>query len=467
MPALLVLLSCDRVEPSSDDAVTTHSDAGAAASSAGAGGVARPAAGSGGHRTDAGGGAGGVEAGSGGGGAEADSGGSGPEARSGGAGGTAVPSTPAAGRGSAGASAAPGDPDVLEQKGNPIYDQLTRYQRWLSSEGDAGAKLAADRMRADNMLTWQLPHGGFYKNDIKVYDAKWNGSDSRAGWTGESGVELGTIDNNATVSELLFLADVYQRSSATEYRDGARKAFDFLLKMQLPSGGFPQVYPARTGTSYSNYVTFNDDAMARVLVLLQQATQQAPPLQGELLSDKQRADAQLAIERAVQYILAAQIEQDGKKTVWCAQHDPTSYEPRGARSYELPSKSGSESAGVIAFLMTQPQTPAVRAAVMAALAWFASPAVMRKDTAYVTRPEGSTDDSYDPIQARAGSTMWCRFYELDRDDCFFSGRLPTDDPPGKGKQANLMDIEPERRYGYQWGGSYGSKLLTYAKSVGY
>jgi hypothetical protein len=30
-----------------------------------------------------------------------------------------------------------------------------------------------------------------------------------------------------------------------------------------------------------------------------------------------------------------------------------------------------------------------------------------------------------------------------------------------------MDIEPERRYGYQWGGSYGSKLLAYAKSVGY
>jgi|GEM_PF-4605295 len=32
--------------------------------------------------------------------------------------------------------------------------------------------------------------------------------------------------------------------------------------------------------------------------------------------------------------------------------------------------------------------------------------------------------------------MWCRFYELDRD-------------------------------GYQWGGSYGSKLHEYAKSVGY
>lgn len=383
------------------------------------------------------------------------------------AGRTETPSTPVAGSNSAGASGGPSEPGVLDQKGNPIYEQLTRYQRWLSSDGDADAKLAADRKRADNMLTWQLPHGGFYKNDVKVYDAPWNGSDSRAGWTGAGGVELGTIDNGATVNELLLLADVYQRSSGTGYRDGARKAFDFLLTMQLPSGGFPQVYPARTGTSYSNFVTFNDDAMARVLVLLHQAAQQAPPLQGALLSDAQRAGAKSAIERGVQYILAAQITQNGTKTAWCAQHDPVSYEPRGARSYELPSKSGSESAGVVAFLMTQPQTPTLQAAVKAALAWFASPAVMRKDTAYVTRPAGNTDDTYNPIQARAGSTMWCRFYELDRDACFFSGRLPSDDPPGKGKQADIMNIEPERRYGYQWGGSYGSKLLTYAKSVGY
>ena len=51
--------------------------------------------------------------------------------------------------------------------------------------------------------------------------------------------------------------------------------------------------------------------------------------------------------------------------------------------------------------------------------------------------------------------------------CFFSGRLPTDNPPGTGKQYDIMDIEPERRYGYSWGGSYGARLLTYAASVGY
>lgn len=369
--------------------------------------------------------------------------------------------------GGAGAGAPTDKSLMLDQTGNPILIQLTRYERWLSGEGTAEQKLAADQRRADHMLTWQLPHGGFYKNAVEVYDAAWDGSAKRAGWTGDDGVELGTIDNGATVNELLFLANVYQRAPKDAYREGVRKAFDFLLRMQLPSGGFPQVYPARGGNSYSNYVTFNDDAMARVLVLLQLGARREPPLHGDLLDDSQAARAEAAIAAAVDFILKAQITQDGAKTVWCAQHDPISYEPRGARSYEHASKSGSESVGVVAFLMTLPQTPEVKAAVQAALAWFASPSVMLEDTAYVSRPEGNTDDNYNPIQARPGSTMWCRFYELDRDDCFFSGRAATDDPPGKGKQSDIMAIEPERRYGYQWGGSYGSKLLEYARSVGY
>jgi len=155
------------------------------------------------------------------------------------------------------------------------------------------------------------------------------------------------------------------------------------------------------------------------------------------------------------------------KTVWCAQHDPTSYAPMGARSYELASKSGKESIGVIGFLMTQPQTAEVAAAVHAAIAWFKSDAVRKADTAYVSRPSSSTDDNYNPIQSRAGSSMWCRFYEVAQDRCFFSGRLATDNPPGNGKQYDIMAIEPERRYGYEWGGAYGTRLFMYTDSVGY
>ena len=369
--------------------------------------------------------------------------------------------------GSGGSGGSTADAPILDQTGNPIYGLLSTYKSWLSTAADAAAKLTADKTLADNIITWQMPHGGWYKNDKSVYAAPWNGTAPRSGWTGANSVELGTIDNNATVTEMMFLADVFKRSGDTKYRDSARKGMDFLFTMQVASGGFPQVYPARAGTLYSNYVTFNDNAMARVLILLDQTGKQVSPLGGDLFTADQQAKIAPAIARAVDYILKAQIAQGGVKTVWCAQHDPVTYVPKGARSYELPSKSGQESVGVITFLMTQPQTPEIKAAVQAAIAWYKSDNVKVADTAYVSRPSGNTDDMYNPIQSRPGSTMWYRFYDLDQDVGFFSGRLPSDNPPGVGKQYDIMKIEPERRYGYQWGGSYGTSLFAYTDRVGY
>ena len=342
---------------------------------------------------------------------------------------------------------------MLSQTGNPIYGELDNYKSWL------GSSLATDQTRADHMITWQMDHGGFYKNDASTYDAAWNGSDDRSGWTGEGGVELGTIDNDATVTELMFLADVYQRSGDSKYRDAARSALEFLLTMQYDSGGWPQVYPARTGTTYSNYVTFNDGAMARVLILLDQIQRDEAPLDGDLFTNEQRERIATAVDKGVEFILNAQIVQADAKTVWCAQHDPVTFEPKAARSYELASKSGKESMLVTAFLMSQPQTAEVEDAVRAALAWFRSPVVQEADTAYVKR-SGSDDDSYNPIQEQSGSTMWYRFYDLQQDVGFFSGRDGI-------KQYDIMAIEAERRYGYEWGGNYGKDLISYADSVGY
>jgi PelA/Pel-15E family pectate lyase len=403
-------------------------------------------------------------AGQGGAGGAASGGGAG---TAGGAGGGAIGSGGRGGTGGGATGAGGAAAITLDQTGNPLNGIVMTYPAWLSTAAGDPAKLAADRALADNMITWQLPHGGFYKNDKSVYAAPWDGTAARSGWFGANNVELGTIDNSATVTEAMFLADVYRRSGDGKYQGAARRALDFLLTMQYPSGGFPQVYPARAGVTYSNYVTFNDDAMVRVLGMLDFAEQKKPPLSGDIFTADQLARISTAISNAIDFILKAQIAQAGLKTVWCAQHDPTSYEPRGARSYELPSKSGKESVGVIAFLMSRPQTPEIKAAAQAAIAWFKSDAVKVLNTAYVSRPAGSTDDTYNPIQPRTGSTIWYRFYDLAQDVGFFSGRLPTDNPPGTGKQYDIMAIEPERRYGYQWGGSYGTGLFTYSDRVGY
>ncbi len=369
-------------------------------------------------------------------------------------------------------SAAP----LLSQVGNPIYAELNTYKTMLSTSGD----LAADKAKADIVITWQTDEGGFYKHltdsssGSKIYTVAWTSGSKSSSWLGANGVSLGTIDNDATISELLFLADVYKRSGDVKYRDAARKTLDFLLLMQYPSGGFPQVYPARADTSYSNYVTFNDDAMARVMLVLDQVAKKTSPLDAaDLFTPDQYARLASAIAKGVDFILKAQIEQNGVKTVWCAQHDPVSYAPLGARAYELPSKSGKESVGIITFLMTQPQTPAIKASVQAAIAWFKSDAVKLADTAY--EKTNSKANKTNPFIAQAGSTTWYRFYELNSDAPIFSGRLPNASDCEKpepfatcrGKQSDIMEVEYERRYGYEWGGAYGTKLFTYSDAVGY
>lgn len=357
------------------------------------------------------------------------------------------------------ATAAP----MLPQAGNPAQAELKAYRRWLSQHGDSATALAADKTLADNIVSWQMPHGGFYKLPAK-YAERWDGSAPRSGWLGK-GVELGTIDNDATVSEILVLADVYGRTNDPVYRDSARSAMDFLLAMQYPSGGFPQVYPSRGPGSYSNHVTFNDNAMVRVLLLLDAAARREAPLGGELFSAGQHARFKPALERAVDFILKAQIVQDGVKTVWCAQHDAQNYTPVTGRSFELPSKSGAESALITQFLMTRPQTPEVAAAVKAALAWYRRDSVQLKDTAF--EPRRTRAANANPFVHSPGTTTWYRFYDLATDTGFFSGRLPTDNPPGVGKQYDIMKVGPESRYTYQWGGSYGTSLLAYAAKVGY
>lgn len=361
------------------------------------------------------------------------------------------------------ASAAAANAPLLAQDGNPIHGELAGYRRWLSQDADAVAALAADRTLADHIVSWQMPHGGFYKLPV-WYKAAWDGKAKRSGWFG-NGIELGTIDNGATISEILVLADVYARTGEAAYRDSARRALDFLLGMQHPSGGMPQVYPARTGIIYSNHATFNDDAMIRALVLLDYAAKGTAPLQGQLFTGQQRERAAQAVERGVDFILKAQIVQDGVKTVWCAQHDAVTYQPVTGRSYELPSKSGSESVLITAFLMSRPQTPEVAAAARAAVAWYRRPQVQMKDTAF--DPKATRAAGLSPFVHRPGTTTWYRFYDVATDTGFFSGRLPTDTPPGVGKQYEIMKIGAESRYTYQWGGSYGTKLFAYADKVGY
>jgi PelA/Pel-15E family pectate lyase len=320
------------------------------------------------------------------------------------------------------------DFSLLSLSGNPM----------ISKFDSSRTKWSADK--ADIVLSYQQSNGGWPKNlNYSVM--------------GSGGGDAGTFDNGATVTEIVYMAERYAKTGNAKYKEAVRKAALFIVRAQYSSGGWPQFYPLRG--DYYDHATYNDDAMARVLTVLHCIVEQRAPFNIEFFSEDEIAVFKLAIYKGVDYILKSQYKRGVTLTVWCAQHGAYDYQPKQARAYELPSLSGMESVGIVAFLMTQPQIPEIEAAVKAALTWYRSPDSYLADHYY-----DSSEKTLSPIKPKAGSKMWYRFYRLDTNRGFFSDRTGL-------VFYNIMEIQEERRTGYQWGGSYGDKIGSYAASVGY
>ncbi|WP_323814421.1 pectate lyase [Cellvibrio sp. NN19] len=319
---------------------------------------------------------------------------------------------------------------MLTLDGNPAASWFNKSRtKWNTS-------------RADIVMSYQQSNGGWPKNlDYNSVSAGNGGSDS------------GTIDNGATITEMVYLAEVYKSGGNTKYRDSVRKAADFLVSSQYSTGALPQFYPLKGG--YADHATFNDNGMAYALTVLDFAANKRAPFDNDVFSDSDRAKFKTAVTKGVDYILKAQWKQNGKLTVWCAQHGATDYQPKKARAYELESLSGSESVGVLAFLMTQPQTAQIEAAVKAGVNWFASPSTYLANYTY-----DSSQAATNPIVYKAGSRMWYRFYDLNTNRGFFSDRDGS-------KFYDITQMSEERRTGYSWGGSYGESIISFAQKVGY
>ena len=72
-----------------------------------------------------------------------------------------------------------------------------------------------------------------------------------------------TIDNNATMTEIIFLARLYNATGEKRYGEGVRRGVEYLLESQYDNGGWPQFYPRNHG--YYTHITYNDNAMENVL----------------------------------------------------------------------------------------------------------------------------------------------------------------------------------------------------------
>lgn len=274
--------------------------------------------------------------------------------------------------------------------------------------GDEAARLA------DAIITFQTPSGGWSKHTGYSKGPRRPGMQ----WTsqsdpGKSPHYQATFDNAATIREIQFLAAVWEATRRDDCRSAALRGLDFILDAQFPNGGWPQVFPLEGG--YHDNITFNDNAMTNVLSVVQAAAGETPRY--AFVDDERKRRLAGAFDRGVACVMAAQITLDGRKTVWCGQHDPLTLEPAQARAYEPASLSGVESAHLVKFLMGIPHpSPDVIASIEAALAWLEAAQV--KGLARVKR-DGRTIYVAD---ASSSDIYWARFYDLDTGKPMFPGK---------------------------------------------
>jgi len=288
---------------------------------------------------------------------------------------------------------------------------------------------------AENVLLYQTPSGGWPKNVDMT-----NPPPPEFLANQQADERAATIDNGATHTQLAFLARVISAGTDARLLEAFNRGFDYLLAAQYANGGWPQFFPLRAG--YYTHITFNDDAMASVLRLLKDASEAKRPY--AFVDTARRARAAAAVARGVDCILRCQIVVNGKRTVWCAQHDEHTLAPAPARKYEHVSLSGYESVGIVRFLMSLDHpSPAVIDAIEAAVQWFNDAKLM--GIRIERKPAPELHLRFDPIVVKDPSAppLWARFYEIGTNRPIFSGRDSV-------VRYALAEVEPERRGGYRW-----------------
>jgi PelA/Pel-15E family pectate lyase len=303
---------------------------------------------------------------------------------------------------------------------------------------------------ADILVSFQTPAGGWSKNIDMTKNPRGPGERFSVDNTSRFPVAsdndaprdrswnyVGTFDNDATITQLRFLAKVIFAPGTKEtkvYREAFLRGLDYIFAAQYPNGGWPQVWPLQGG--YHDAITYNDDAMIQVLELFRDVASGGRDF--GFVPGKTRARAAQSVKHGIECILATQIVANGRRTVWCQQHDALTLEPCSARNYEMPSESGAESAKIVQFLMGDPNpSRQMIAAVHAAAAWFEKTKI--KDIAYrFTGEEGRL-----LVEAPGSGPLWARYYEIGTDRPIFGDR-------DKSIHDNVNEISKERRNGYAW-----------------
>lgn len=301
-----------------------------------------------------------------------------------------------------------------------------------------GLEAITDAAAAEAVMSFQTPSGGWSKRtDMRLprQPGQHYGSEPRY---------VPTFDNDATTTQVFWLADFYPRATAEQQvriKLSIERAIRLILQAQYPNGGFPQSYPLQGG--YHDAITLNDNAMYLLLETLWQVS--AHP-HFDIVSSTLRVRAKDSFYRAVDWLLANQINVDGQLTVWAAQHHPVSGQPVIARRYEQIALVSSESAKLLELLLDYAiDYPGVNAAVSAAANWLEQKKIANKR--HVRDQDGRLSLIDEP-----GSHVWARFYDIT------TGLPVFYDRDGKVYD-KVSQLSVERQRGYGWYQSNAARFL--------
>lgn len=258
-----------------------------------------------------------------------------------------------------------------------------------------------------------------------------------------------TIDDQATTREIKALVAIYKQTGNMAYLRAAENGIKYLLNAQNAAGGWGQFYPDSSG--YHKHITYNDNAMIDVLWIMKYISEGTSDF--ETINEALIPPAKVAMAKGIGCIVKTQFVQNGKLTAWCAQHDRHTLLPAKARAFELASLSGNESVGILRFLMSiEHPSSGIKKAIHAGVDWLESvkiKGIKTQDIIDANQPKGRDRI----VVADTNSTLWARFYHLETNEPFFTGRNSI-------PKASLAEIENERRVGYAYYGTWPAKLLS-------
>ena len=319
--------------------------------------------------------------------------------------------------------------------------QAQKEQKWASIIEDKESSwfaTAEAKEIAKNVLLYQRNIGGWPKN-IQMQKPLTT-IEKQHLIALKSDTQEVTTDNGATCQEMLFLSKRYAQVPDERYKNAFLSGLDYLLKAQYENGGWPQFYPLKNG--YYSHITYNDDSMVHILNVLK-AIADKTDYYSRKPSENTVEKSKIAFNKGIDCILKTQYKQNGVLTAWCAQHDEITLIPAKARTYELPSLSGKESAKIVLLLMSiKNPSPEIVTAVNSAVAWFEITKITNLREEHVPVPNSKIKEKV-MVKDPNAEPLWARFMELSDNTPFFCDRDGI-------KKATLTEIGQERRTGYAW-----------------